>query len=179
MTMQQLLILAGIIVIYVLGRTSIDRIVQKIGRERAISEHRVHYVKSFLAIVWSVLALSFGLVFLGLGFDDLGFFVGSAIAVLGVALFAQWSILSNVTASIFVFFFFPYRVGDDVKILDGENSVEGRIVEITLFHVILSDATGGVLTYPNAMVFQKAVAIRKPGTVAEPPEKEHVDERAD
>ena len=99
-------------------------------------------------------------IFVGIGYKDLGVFFGSIFAVIGVALFAQWSILSNVTASIIVFFFFPYRVGDNVKILDGENSVEGVINEISLFHVILMDVDGLTITYPNALVFQKAVKIQ-------------------
>ena len=90
---------------------------------------------------------------------DFGIFFSSVFAILGVALFAQWSILSNITASILVFFFFPYRVGHRVKILDGENSIEGILDEITLFHVILIDELGNRLTYPNSMAFQKAVII--------------------
>jgi small-conductance mechanosensitive channel len=51
-------------------------------------------------------------------------------------------------------------VGDHVKVIDGENTIEGIIVEITLFHVILSFEEKQI-TYPNSLVFQKAVVITK------------------
>ncbi|MEC8428752.1 MAG: mechanosensitive ion channel domain-containing protein, partial [Pseudomonadota bacterium] len=78
-----------------------------------------------------------------------------------VALFAQWSLLSNATASIIVFFFFPYRAGNWVEIIDGDNTVIGKIKEITLFHVIMLDDQGAIVTYPNSLVFQKAVRITR------------------
>ena len=96
----------------------------------------------------------------GFGYEDVGLIFTSLFAVLGVALFAQWSILSNVTASVIVFFFFPYHVGDHVRIVDGEDSIEGIIEEITLFHVILK-FEDKIATYPNSLVFQKAVVITK------------------
>ncbi len=35
------------------------------------------------------------------------------------------------------------------------------IKEITLFHVIMLDDEGAIVTYPNSMVFQKAVRITR------------------
>lgn len=135
------------------------RLVEKLGEEKQIDEKRIHYVRTVLSIALAVAAFfSFSLV-VGIDYSHLAIFFSSAFAVIGVAFFAQWSILSNVTASIVVYFFFPYRVGDTVTIVDGENSVSGRISEITLFHVILKNESGRIATYPNSMVFQKAVMI--------------------
>jgi small-conductance mechanosensitive channel len=47
-----------------------------------------------------------------------------------------------------------------VKVIDGENTIEGIILEITLFHVILKFEETHI-TYPNSLVFQKAVVITK------------------
>jgi small-conductance mechanosensitive channel len=47
-----------------------------------------------------------------------------------------------------------------VKVIDGEDTIEGIILEITLFHVILKFEDTHI-TYPNSLVFQKAVVIRK------------------
>ncbi len=159
MTWTTLLMLAAIAVIYGLVRKHIHGLVRRIGLERKVSQNRVNYVVSVLMLLWTVVALIAAGVVAGLNYQDVGLFFGSAIAVLGVALFAQWSILSNVTASVIVFFFFPYRVGDYVKILDGDNSIEGVVREITLFHVILAGPDKEIATYPNAMIFQKAVKI--------------------
>ena len=159
MTTKTLLLLIIILVGYFIGKKALTKLVNTAGRERNISSHRVHYVSSFLSIIWTVIFILAIIGVSGIGFNDFGLILGSAFALLGVALFAQWSILSNITASIIVFFMFPYRVGDFVKIVDGENSIEGVIKEITLFHVILTDVDQSITTYPNSMVFQKAVKI--------------------
>ena len=147
------------------------RLVTRVGREKHISRRRVQYVQYLLTIMLVVIALGVFGVIAGFGYKDVGLVFTSVFAVLGVALFAQWSILSNVTASVVVFFFFPYRVGDHVRIVDGENSVEGTIDEITMFHVILSDGDKKI-TYPNSLVFQKAVVIPPDNT---PPAADKTD----
>jgi small-conductance mechanosensitive channel len=147
-------------VIYLFVKAMIKRLVQKIGREKRIALRRVQYVQFILTGFWTIVTLAILGVITGFSYKDVGLIFTSIFAVLGVALFAQWSILSNVTASVIVFFFFPYHVGDHVKVIDGENTIEGIIVEITMFHVILSHEETHI-TYPNSLVFQKAVVITK------------------
>lgn len=84
-------------------------------------------------------------------------FASSLFAIIGVAMFAQWSILSNITASVIIFFNFPARVGDTIKIIDGDNSIEGTIKEITLFQVELKDSDGNLIIYPNNLLLQKPI----------------------
>ncbi len=161
MTLHVVLMISALIAVFIVGRKSINKLVERIGNERNIPLLRVQYVNKVLMLAWSLLCLvGLGMV-AGIGYEDFGLFFTSVFAVLGVALFAQWSILSNVTASIIVFFFFPYRIGDYVRIVDGDNTVQGTIQEITLFHVILQDGES-IVTYPNALVFQKAVQITHP-----------------
>ncbi|WP_017445078.1 mechanosensitive ion channel family protein [Gayadomonas joobiniege] len=134
-------------------------LVERIGQEKQIDEKRIHYVKMVITLALAVVTFMLISIVLGIDYSHLAIFFSSAFAVIGVAFFAQWSILSNVTASVMVYFFFPYRVGDTVTIVDGENSVSGKISEITLFHVILKNPSGRIATYPNSLVFQKAVMI--------------------
>ena len=96
-------------------------------------------------------------VLLGVGYGQLAVFFSSVFAVVGVALFAQWSILSNVTASLIIFFGFPYRVGDWIKVVDKDEEILGQIHEISSFHVIITRVTGDMVTYPNSMMLQKGV----------------------
>ena len=145
---------------YFVVKSMIERLVRKIGREKRIALRRVQYVQFILTGFWTVVTLAILGVITGFSYKDVGLIFTSIFAVLGVALFAQWSILSNVTASVIVFFFFPYHVGDHVKVIDGENTIEGIIHEITLFHVILKFEET-LITYPNSLVFQKAVVITK------------------
>ena len=114
-----------------------------------------------------VLAYAFacGLVF-GVGYGQFVLFLSSFFAVLGVALFAQWSILSNVTASIIIFFQFPFRIGDEIKIVFKDEDLSGVIEEITPFHVLIRREQGDLLTYPNSLLLQAAVIKPVPKTVA-------------
>ena len=143
---------------YFVVKSMIKRLVRKIGREKRIAVRRVQYVQFILTGFWTIVTLAILGVVTGFNYQDVGLIFTSIFAVLGVALFAQWSILSNVTASVIVFF--PYHVGDHVKVIDGENTIEGIIHEITLFHVILKFEET-LITYPNSLVFQKAVVITK------------------
>jgi small-conductance mechanosensitive channel len=86
--------------------------------------------------------------------------MSSVFAVLGVALFAQWSILSNITASLIIFFGFPYRVGDKIKVMDKDDDISGVIEEISLFHVLIRRGDE-LITYPNTLILQKGV-IKNP-----------------
>ena len=146
---------------YLIIKKTLTSIVQRVGFERGINPDRIRYVLSVLNFSLGVFAILIVGALTGIGYKQFSFFMSSVLAILGVALFAQWSILSNITASVMVFFFFPYRVGDYVKILDGENTIEGKIIEIALFHVILNDEKGKLITFPNSMVFQKAVVIER------------------
>lgn len=152
--------LLSMAVIYVFVKSLIKRVVRKIGQEKRIALRRVQYVQFILTIFWTIITLAILGVITGFSYKDVGLIFTSIFAVLGVALFAQWSILSNVTASVIVFFFYPYHVGDHVKIIDGDDTIEGVILEITLFHVILKFEETHI-TYPNSLVFQKAVVITK------------------
>lgn len=94
---------------------------------------------------------------LDLGYGDISLFLSSIFAVLGVALFAQWSILSNVSASVLIFFAFPYRIGDKIKVCEKDEDISGTITDITMFHVIIRHENGNIITYPNSLILQKGV----------------------
>ncbi|WP_427977058.1 mechanosensitive ion channel domain-containing protein [Agarivorans sp.] len=159
MSLTSLLFIALVVMSFFYGQKKLAKLILAFGENRNVDKARIHYVTWVLRAILALLTLMVISLLSDLGFNDFGLFFSSMFAVIGVALFAQWSILSNVTASIIVFFFFPYRVGHQVKILDGDNSIEGKLEEITLFHVILLADNGAKLTFPNAMVFQKAVVI--------------------
>lgn len=159
MSWNEFLLALLIIIFYWILRKNLHLLVERIGLQKRIENKRIKYVNAVLQFIVTILLfICLGFV-VGLGYSDVSIFFGSVIAVIGVALFAQWSILSNITASVIVFFFFPYRVGDYIRVYDGDDSVEGEVHEISLFHVILDTNDGNLVTYPNTLVFQKTVKI--------------------
>lgn len=91
--------------------------------------------------------------------DQILLFISSIFAVVGVASFAQWSILSNITAGIIIFFSYPFKIGDKIKIHDKEYPVEGEIEDIKAFYVILKTNDGEMITYPNNLLMQKGISV--------------------
>lgn len=95
------------------------------------------------------------------GVDTKNLFVAlsSIFAVIGVALFAQWSILSNITAGIIIYFSAPFKIGDYIRILDKDMPIEARVEDIFTFYTHLKTRDGGIHIFPNSLLLQKAVSV--------------------
>jgi len=85
--------------------------------------------------------------------------LSSIFAVIGVALFAQWSILSNFTAGFVLFFSLHLKIGDTIKILDKDFPVIAEVEDIKSFHVYLRGEDCQRYVYPNNLLLQKGISI--------------------
>ena len=90
---------------------------------------------------------------------EIAAFVSTVLTALGIAFFAQWSLLSNITSSIILFFNHPLKLGDTIKVLDKDYPFEGEITELTYFFVHLKTVEGEIITIPNSMILQKSISI--------------------
>ncbi len=154
---SKLLIIASCILLFYAASKLLDKIIHDVSLRRALGDLRVLYMTRLMNIGMVFCCIVVICLILGLGYSEISVFLSSIFAVVGIALFAQWSILSNVTASMIIFFSFPYKVNDRIKILDKDDDMRGVITEITLFHVILRRDDGNLLSYPNSLILQKAV----------------------
>ncbi len=84
-------------------------------------------------------------------------FLSSMVTVLGVAFFAQWSHLSNITSGIIVFFNTSTKIGDEIKILDKDFEIEGEILDIGMMFFKIRTAENEIISLPNNIVLQKAI----------------------
>lgn len=142
---------------FYLASKLLNKIIHDVSVRRALGDLRVLYITRLMNIGMVFCCIVVMCLILGLGYSEISVFLSSIFAVVGIALFAQWSILSNVTASMIIFFGFPYKVNDRIKILDKDDDMSGVIIEITMFHVILQREDGNLITYPNSLILQKAV----------------------
>ncbi|WP_297765028.1 mechanosensitive ion channel domain-containing protein [uncultured Alcanivorax sp.] len=130
---------------------------RRLGRRRDFSRARIFQTAVVINSACVVLALlSIGILW-GLNGSGLMVFATSMMALLGVALFASWSMLSNTTAAIILFFSAPYRVGDRIRLLDGDNTVTGQIRYMGLIFITVQDELGHRYTLPNNLLLQKTV----------------------
>ena len=83
----------------------------------------------------------------------------SLITLTGVALFANWSIISNVTAYWILIFDLNYQTGIRIRVLDGDNFIEGQIEDIGLFQTRIKTADGGLVLYPNNLLLTRPTLI--------------------
>ena len=118
-------------------------------------------VKLIKYSTFSLILLGWFLVW-GVNIKDVGVVVSSVFAVIGIAFFAQWSILSNITSGVIMFFTFPYKIGDLIMIHDKEYDYQGVIEEIRAFHIVLKTNNHQIITYPNSLLLQKGVSILPP-----------------
>ena len=151
------LLIIGCIVAFLITSRVFSRFMSEFANRHQFGELRVRYIIRLANLGFLFLGISVVALLLGLGYSEISVFLSSIFAVVGVALFAQWSILSNITASMIIFFSFPYRVGDRIKILDKDDDISGVIRDITAFHVIIRRDDGNKITYPNTLILQKAV----------------------
>ncbi|NBP70951.1 MAG: mechanosensitive ion channel family protein, partial [Cytophagia bacterium] len=95
----------------------------------------------------------------GLKQNEIAVFATTILTALGIAFFAQWSLLSNLTSSIILFFNHPVKLGDTIKVMDKDCPFEGEVTELTYFFIHLKTKNGEIITIPNSMVLQKSIAV--------------------
>jgi small-conductance mechanosensitive channel len=148
-----------VVLLFFILKYIIFKLVKRFGRLSQVIEHRTNLVIKYFNILL-VFVLIIALIFIwGVQPQNLWVAFSSIFAVLGVALFAQWSILSNITSGIILFFSAPYRIGDVIKIHDKDYPIEAEIIDIKGFHTYLKTEEGESIVYPNNLLLQKGISV--------------------
>ncbi|WP_281616347.1 mechanosensitive ion channel domain-containing protein [Flammeovirga sp. SubArs3] len=160
----KLLLSAFTIVSGLIIQSITSKYLKKITETKGFSEHRKIYVTNFFGLLYFILGFILMLFIWDVSLKGLSVFVTSIFTIFAVAFVAQWSMLSNITASLVLFFAYPFKIGDYIRIQDGgENSIEGEIVNITLFNIRIKDADNVYTSYPNNLAIQKPIKkMKKP-----------------
>jgi small-conductance mechanosensitive channel len=146
------LVIIGIYVLtFFLTRTFVNNTLKKTQLERARRKMIIKATHLFTAIGAMVLIAGVW----GLKQNEIAVFASTLLTALGIAFFAQWSLLSNITSSIILFFNHPLKLGDTIKVLDKDYPFEGEITDLTYFFVHLKTKSGEIITIPNSLVLQK------------------------
>ena len=132
---------------------------KRIGDKGEIHITRIRLMFRYINILIVIIAIFLLAIVWGMDLGDLALIFSSVFAVIGVALFAIWSILSNITSGIIMFFNFPYKIGDKIRIHDKDMPIEALIEDIKAFHLHLRTDDGELITYPNNLILQKAVSL--------------------
>ncbi|WP_288896786.1 mechanosensitive ion channel family protein [Capnocytophaga bilenii] len=147
------------LVIFMILRYLVNTIIDNIGKTSEFAESRTQLVKKYIDYFIYMLALLVIISIWGIKPEQIFLFISSVLTVIGVAFFAQWSILSNITAGIILFFSSPFKIGNVIKIMDKDYPIEAKIIDIRSFYTLLKTAQGEEITFPNNLLLQKGVVV--------------------
>ncbi|WP_026976682.1 mechanosensitive ion channel family protein [Flavobacterium tegetincola] len=142
-------------------RYIIIQLIKKYAIKSEVIEYRKNLVIKYISVFITSLFFIGLIMIWGVKTDDLFVTISSVLTVIGVALFAQWSILSNITSGFIVLFSFPFKIGDSIRIHDKDFPIEGEIISIHTFYTLVKTLDGDLVTYPNSLFLQKGISTNK------------------
>jgi small-conductance mechanosensitive channel len=146
-------------ILLILLRIISTKLVRRYAKLNQKLEHRTNLVIKYIHLLINILVVISLILIWGVQTQDIIIALSSITTVVGVAMFAQWSILSNITSGIILFFSFPFKIGDIIKIHDKDFPIQAEIVDIGAFHVFLKTNDDENIIYPNNLLLQKGISI--------------------
>jgi small-conductance mechanosensitive channel len=153
--LESLALLFLYVIVFFMTRTIINNALKNAQLQRARRKIIIKVIHLFSTITAVVLLAGIW----GLEQNEIAVFASTLLTALGIAFFAQWSLLSNITSSVILFFNHPLKLGDTIRILDKDYPFEGEVEELTYFFVHLKTTSGEIITIPNSLILQKSVSI--------------------
>lgn len=152
---QTCVLLAVVIIVKLFAGQAVNRILARLDFDLKRKKITMRIINLFLLI--------FVLIVLGAiwNIDRSQFmvFITSLVTVLGIAFFAQWSILSNITSSLILFFNHPVKIGQRVRVLDREYDIEGKLIDISFYFLYIKTDKDELITIPTSVALQKTLLI--------------------
>lgn len=153
--LETIVAIAFYIIAYFLTKNIINKSLKKTQLERT---RRKIIIKAINLLVAIAVIIIIGSIW-GLEQNEIAVFASTILTAFGIAFFAQWSLLSNITSSILLFFNHPMKLGDTIKVLDKDAPFEGEVIELTYFFIHLKTEKGEIITIPNSIVLQKSISV--------------------
>ena len=144
-----LLTLIAAVVVYQFGKASIGRIIAT----NQLKSSREVLIDKILGITTIATTATLLVIIWGVDTSNLWLFATTVLGVIAIGFFAMWSMLSNVIAAVFIFTSNTFRIDDEIIILPDE--IQGVVIDIKTFFVVLEDKDGNTLHIPNNLFFQK------------------------
>ena len=135
----------------------VQRVIEKIGKKYNYHKTRIKIVRKIILFIALVLVAVIIAFVWGIKASQLATYIASLFTVLGIAFVAQWSLLSNITATLIIFFNHQVHIGDRVQILDKEFQIEGEISDVGIFFTIIKVAENEYISIPSNVFIQKMV----------------------
>jgi small-conductance mechanosensitive channel len=141
---------------YFLRRSLQESIRELAARLRLPYETVLSTTRILIGALW-IIAVMLVLEIWGVSVGGLWTLLLGVATIIGVGFLATWTMISNVTASLFIDFWRPFRLGDEIEMLP--ENFSGRVIDRNLMFVVIRDSSGAVIQIPNNLFFQKIFKV--------------------
>ena len=152
---ETIIVLGCYIILYFIFKTVINNFLKKTRLERSRRKMAIRVVQLFSTIATIILLMGVW----GFKQNEIALFASTILTALGIAFFAKWSLLSNITSSILIFFNHPVKLGDYIKVLHKDYHYEGEVTEMNYFFVHIKTDDNEIITIPNSHFFEKSFSV--------------------
>lgn len=148
---------AVVVLLFIAFRFFLVKLFTKAGQRLDYQKERIAMINRIAKFVLVITGVSILLVIWGVEASQLALYITSILTVLGIAFVAQWSILSNITSSLIIFFNHPIKIGEQIEILDTEYKIQGIIKDIGVFFITLETEDKAKVTVPSNVFMLKMI----------------------
>ena len=124
-----------VLLLFLVARFFTQRAIKKLAFHIHVNVARKRVIARVINLLLILLVFVLLTMIWGVDRKQMLVFITSTITVLGIAFFAQWSILSNITAGLVMFFTHPAKLGDSLIIGDHDYFIEGKLLSISFFFI--------------------------------------------
>lgn len=153
----QLIETAIVLFLYLVIKFITQKLIEKATKRYNYPKPRVKVTNKIINVILFFIFSGITLFIFGVDQSKLLYFISSLLTVAGIAFLAQWSILSNITATIIIFFNHPVKIGDTITVMDKDYNIEGRVSDIGIFFLIIKTKDGEQITMPSNVFTQKMI----------------------
>ena len=150
------ILIAFVIIVKLFAGKAVNRILVRLDNDLKRKKITMRIINLF-SLIFMIIGLA---AIWNIDRSQLMVFITSLITVLGIAFFAQWSILSNITSSLILFFNHPVKIGQRIRVLDKEYEIEGKLIDISFYFLYIKTDAGELVTIPTSVALQKTLIIK-------------------
>jgi len=151
----------AVILLVIVIKFIVAKVINRLATSFHFHKPRVLIIRKINNTLFGFILIVLLLLIWGVEQKDLLLFISSILTILGIAFFAQWSLLSNVTAALILFVNHPAKIGNRIKILDKDFPTEGVIDDIGVFFITIKTDSKEKVTLPTSLLLQKMVKIEE------------------
>lgn len=148
-----------VITLFIIIRIVINQLINKTIVDKMVQKSRTQIIRRAINLILLSISAILIMVIWGVKQSELAVFVGSLLTIIGVAFFAQWSLLSNIASSIIIFFGHSVKIGDTISIMETKDyEIRGEILNIGLFFTKIKLLNSvDEITLPNNIFILKTI----------------------